>query len=68
MERIKYPKARRDETKVDEYHGYKICDPYSWLEDPDAQETKEFVQKQNEISAPFLKECKFKEKFKKRCL
>ncbi len=66
MERIIYPTVRRDSAFLDDYHGTKIADPYAWLEDPDSQETKEFVEKQNEISLPYLEKCEFKEKFKKR--
>jgi prolyl oligopeptidase len=66
MERISYPMARRDSGIIDDYHGKKVADPYAWLEDPDANETKEFVEKQNEISLPYLEKCEFKEKFRKR--
>ena len=66
MERITYPTVRRDSVIIDDYHGTKIADPYAWLEDPDSQETKEFVEKQNEISSPYLEKCEFKEKFRKR--
>ncbi|CAB4044122.1 prolyl endopeptidase-like, partial [Paramuricea clavata] len=66
MERFNYPTVRRDSTIIDDYHGKKIADPYAWLEDPDSQETKEFVEKQNEISSPYLEKCEFKEKFKER--
>ena len=63
---IIYPAVRRDSTIIDDYHGTKITDAYAWLEDPDCAETKEFVEKQNEISLPYLEKCEFKEKFKKR--
>ncbi|KAL6212729.1 hypothetical protein ACLB2K_017947 [Fragaria x ananassa] len=54
---LKYPSVRRDESVVEDYHGVKIADPYRWLEDPDSEETKEFVQKQVELTQSVLKEC-----------
>ncbi|XP_058061295.1 prolyl endopeptidase [Anopheles bellator] len=65
-----YPEARRDDSVVEEFHGVKIADPYRWLEDPDAEETREYVERQNEISKPFLDTCpewkKLNEKLRKR--
>lgn len=43
-----------------------MADPYRWLEDPDAEETKAFVQKLNEISEPFLKASDVREKMRDR--
>ncbi|CAI9758023.1 unnamed protein product [Fraxinus pennsylvanica] len=64
-EQIKYPSARRDEAVVDDYHGVTITDPYRWLEDPDSEETREFVEKQVELTDSVLKTCETREKLRK---
>merc|ERR1711916_264816 len=59
----KFPAVRRDDSVFEERCGIKIVDHYRWLEDPDSTETKEFVEAQNAISEPYLKDCPARGKF-----
>lgn len=61
-----YVAARRDETVTDDYHGTKMSDPYRWLEDPDSEETKKFVEDQNSVSTPYIQNSKERETIKKQ--
>ncbi|KAG0556505.1 hypothetical protein KC19_11G058800 [Ceratodon purpureus] len=66
LKQLQYPKARRDESVKDVYHGVEVSDPYRWMEDPDAPETKEFVAKQVELANSVLAECDNREVLKEK--
>ncbi|CAJ1973166.1 unnamed protein product [Sphenostylis stenocarpa] len=61
---LQYPPARRDDTVVEDYHGVKIADPYRWLEDPDAEEVKEFVDRQVTLTDSVLQKCETRVKLR----
>ena len=42
-ETIAYPEARRGDT-VDHYFGTDVPDPYRWLEDPDGEESRRWIE------------------------
>ncbi|KAK2995129.1 hypothetical protein RJ640_020769 [Escallonia rubra] len=63
---LRYPVFRRDESVVDDYHGVLVSDPYRWLEDPDSEEVKDFVQKQVELTESVLKTCDTREKLREK--
>ena len=48
-----YP-ATRKSSQADDYHGTRVEDPYRWLEDVDAPETRDWVRAQNAVTFGFL--------------
>src|ERR1700738_2013901 len=48
-----YPQALKAD-KVDVYNGTSVADPYRWLEDSDAPQTRKWIEAENAITRPFL--------------
>jgi prolyl oligopeptidase len=53
LKTFEYPAARKAD-QVDDYHGVKVADPYRWLEDLDSQETRTWVEAENNLTFSFL--------------
>ena len=51
--KYKYPEARKADV-VENYHGTQVADPYRWMEDPDAEETIEWVTAQNALTTKYV--------------
>src|SRR5262245_5274868 len=60
-----YPVTRTTNT-VDDYHGVKVADPYRWLEDDNAPETKAWVEAQNKVTFSFLEKIPVRSAIKAR--
>ena len=48
-----YPEAKTVDAS-DDFHGTTVADPYRWLEEPQADDTRAFIDAQNEVSAAYL--------------
>ncbi|MGB3513565.1 MAG: prolyl oligopeptidase family serine peptidase [Microcoleaceae cyanobacterium] len=62
---LTYPITQKADT-VENYHGVEIADPYRWLENPNSEETKQWINAQNEITFNYLEEISEREIIKKR--
>ncbi len=60
-----YPYSRQAD-RVDDYHGTQVADPYRWLEDPDSEDTKAWVEAQNKVTFGYLSELPRREQIKQR--
>ena len=50
---MRYPPARRLDL-VEELHGFRVADPYRWLEDAEADETEAWSKAQDELLAGWM--------------
>lgn len=62
---VNYPEARKSD-QVDTYWGEEVADPYRWMEDDYAEETKAWVTAQNEVTFGYLEQIPFREDIRKR--
>lgn len=62
---VAYPETKKV-AHVDTYQGNSVEDPFHWLEDDLAEDTKDWVKAQNEVSFGYLKQIPFREKIKDR--
>ncbi|MGH9833451.1 MAG: hypothetical protein ACREBD_14725, partial [Blastocatellia bacterium] len=60
-----YPQAKKVD-QVDDYHGVKVADPYRWLEDPDAPDSRAWIEAQNKLTFGFLNRIPERAKIKDR--
>ncbi len=63
--RQSYPEARRADV-VETLHGVAVADPWRWLEDPDSDETRRWVDAQNTLTESFLAASPVRERIRGR--
>lgn len=62
---LKYPQAAQGD-QVDDYHGVEVKDPYRWLEDPDAEASRQWIEAENELTFGFLQQIDARPRITKR--
>ncbi len=65
QQKINYPETKKGTTE-DVYFGVKVQDPYRWLEDDNADDTKAWVKEQNKVTDAYLAEIPFRNQIKER--
>ena len=60
-----YPKAPTS-GQVDDYHGTKVADPYRPLENPDAPESRTWIEAENALTEDYLKQIPERAKIRER--
>jgi prolyl oligopeptidase len=60
-----YPDTKKTET-IDNYFGTEVIDPYRWLEDDMAEDTKAWVIEQNEVTENYLSQIPYRSAIKSR--
>ena len=63
--RFVYPPAAKVDH-VDDYHGTKVPDPYRWLEDDNSEQTKAWVEAQNQVTFAYLEQIPDRDRIKAR--
>jgi len=66
MAELKPRHITRRELVVDNYHGNQVADPYRWLEDDNAPEVQQWMDKQNEDFESYISSHPIREKLKTR--
>ncbi|MCS6990689.1 MAG: prolyl oligopeptidase family serine peptidase [Chitinophagales bacterium] len=62
---LNYPQTRKTDV-VDYYFGTAVPDPYRWLEDDHASETKAWVQEQNRVTFAYLSKIPYRDRIRQR--
>ncbi|WP_414753580.1 prolyl oligopeptidase family serine peptidase [Anabaena sp. CCY 9910] len=62
---LNYPLSHKID-QVDDYHGSLVADPYRWLEDPDSEKTRAWIEAQNQVTFAYLGEVSTREKIQQR--
>lgn len=63
---VSYPTTPQDSTISDNYFGKTVADPFRWLEDDNAPNTKKWVKTQNRTTFTYLDQIPYREAIEER--
>jgi len=63
--KITYPATKKVDT-VNTYFGTEVPDPYRWLEDDRAADTKDWVKAENKVTQDYLSQIPYRDALRKR--
>jgi len=64
--KLQYPQTRKDDSVKDTYFGTTVADPYRWLENDTAADTKAWVKAENKVTQGYLKQIPYRDAIRKR--
>ncbi|HEY9196406.1 MAG TPA: prolyl oligopeptidase family serine peptidase, partial [Mucilaginibacter sp.] len=62
---LPYPQTKKVDT-IDSYFDVRVPDPYRWLENDQAADTKAWVKEENKVTQDYLKQIPYREEIRKR--
>ena len=62
---LPYPQTKKVDT-ANTYFGTKVADPYRWLENDQAPDTKSWVQEENKVTQNYLSQIPYRDAIRKR--
>jgi prolyl oligopeptidase len=62
---LQYPQTKKVDT-IDTYFGTQVPDPYRWLENDQATDTKAWVKEENKVTQSYLKQIPYREEMRER--
>ena len=65
VQTLQYPPAHKGDV-VDDHFGTKVADPYRWLEDVDAPDTRSWVEAENRVTFAYLEQLPERERIRRR--
>jgi prolyl oligopeptidase len=62
---FKYPESPK-QNQIDVYHGREVADPYRWLENPQSEQTRQWIEAQNQVTFGYLEKLPTRHRINRR--